>query len=94
MKVKSSAVIKLRPTRGCQSPITADFRLLERGPESGPDSEGEMKICHKKESMSYTLPSVRMEACMTYFPSCDIFSFLLRYRAHFRGLVPVAENRQ
>ena len=61
MKVEFSAVIKLRPTRGCQSPITADFRLLERGPESGPDSEGEMKICHKKESMSYTLPSERME---------------------------------
>ena len=61
MKVESSAVIKLRPTRGCQSPITADFRLLERGPESGPDSEGEMEICHKKESMSYTLPSERME---------------------------------
>ena len=39
MKVESPATIKLRPTRGCQSPITADFRLLERGPESGPDSE-------------------------------------------------------
>ena len=58
MKVEFSAVIKLRPTRGCQSPITVDFRLLERGPESGPNSEGEMKICHKKENMSYTLPSV------------------------------------
>ena len=39
MKVEASAVIKLRPTRGCHAPITADFRLLERGPESGPDSE-------------------------------------------------------
>lgn len=39
MKVESLGMTKLRPTRGCQSPITADFRLLERGPESGPDSE-------------------------------------------------------